>query len=125
MQTFGLNRMDLLQREGKYPLPPGASKTVMGVEFAGTVTSVGEGVSEYKTGDEVFGLSFGVSRVELELGAAKAGVEAVPAERRLVGLGLGVLSLSCRCLRAAACVPRLYTSPGSADMMPLSTGRVR
>lgn len=60
-QTFGLNRMDLLQREGKYPLPPQASKTIMGVEFAGVVSQVGEGASTYKEGDEVFGLAFGVS----------------------------------------------------------------
>lgn len=53
--------MDLMQREGKYPLPPQASKTIMGVEFAGTVTKVGEGAKQYKEGDEVFGLAFGVS----------------------------------------------------------------
>lgn len=54
--------MDLMQREGKYPLPPQASKTIMGVEFAGTVTKVGDGAKQYKEGDEVFGLAFGVSR---------------------------------------------------------------
>jgi NADPH:quinone reductase-like Zn-dependent oxidoreductase len=62
IQTFGLNRMDLMQREGKYPLPAGASKTVMGVEFAGTVTKAGEGVEKFKEGDEVFGLAYGVSQ---------------------------------------------------------------
>lgn len=60
-QAFGLNRMDLLQREGKYNLPPQASKTVLGVEFAGTITETGEGASKFKVGDEVFGLAFGVS----------------------------------------------------------------
>lgn len=55
--------MDLLQREGKYALPPQASKTILGVEFAGTVTELGEGCSKYKVGDEVFGLAFGVSYV--------------------------------------------------------------
>lgn len=60
-QAFGLNRMDLLQREGKYNLPPQASKTILGVEFAGIVTETGEGASKYKVGDEVFGLAFGVS----------------------------------------------------------------
>jgi len=53
--------MDLLQREGKYPLPPQASKTIMGVEFSGKVTELGEGATTYKVGDEVFGLAFGVS----------------------------------------------------------------
>jgi NADPH:quinone reductase-like Zn-dependent oxidoreductase len=53
--------MDLMQREGKYPLPAGASKTIMGVEFAGTVTKAGEGTEKFKEGDEVFGLAYGVS----------------------------------------------------------------
>ena len=52
--------MDLLQREGKYPLPPDASKTIMGVEFAGIVTRLGEGAHSFKEGDEVFGLAYGV-----------------------------------------------------------------
>ncbi|KAK7689829.1 hypothetical protein QCA50_006468 [Cerrena zonata] len=40
IKAFGLNRMDILQREGKYPLPPGAS-TILGVEFSGHVVDVG------------------------------------------------------------------------------------
>lgn len=32
----------------------------MGVEFAGTVSEIGEGASTFKKGDEVFGLAFGV-----------------------------------------------------------------
>ena len=58
---FGLNRMDILQREGKYPMPPGAP-TILGVEFSGHVVKAGEGVSEWHEGDEVFGLAMGVSR---------------------------------------------------------------
>lgn len=53
--------MDILQREGKYPLPPQASKTIMGVEFSGIVTKLGEGTGKFKEGDEVFGLAYGVS----------------------------------------------------------------
>ncbi|KAK1924033.1 hypothetical protein DB88DRAFT_488907 [Papiliotrema laurentii] len=64
IKTFGLNRMDLLQREGQYPLPPQASKTIMGVEFAGVVTKLGEGASKFKEGDEVFGLAFGGAYAE-------------------------------------------------------------
>lgn len=52
--------MDLLQRQGQYPLPPQASQTIMGVEFAGVITQLGEGASKFKEGDEVFGLAFGV-----------------------------------------------------------------
>src|SRR5690349_19255303 len=40
--AFGLNRMDLLQREGRYPLPPHVTKT-LGVEFSGVVEAVGDG----------------------------------------------------------------------------------
>jgi NADPH:quinone reductase-like Zn-dependent oxidoreductase len=53
--------MDIMQREGKYPLPPQASKTIMGVEFSGIVTKLGQGSSKFKEGDEVFGLAYGVS----------------------------------------------------------------
>jgi NADPH:quinone reductase-like Zn-dependent oxidoreductase len=52
--------MDLMQRTGNYPLPPAASKTILGVEFAGTVTKLGKGASKFKEGDEVFGLAYGV-----------------------------------------------------------------
>lgn len=52
--------MDLLQREGKYPVPPQAPKT-MGVEFSGTIAELGECKEgcEWKVGDEVFGLAYG------------------------------------------------------------------
>lgn len=52
--------MDLLQREGKYPVPPQAPKT-MGVEFSGTIVELGEGVPQpgLGVGDEVFGLAYG------------------------------------------------------------------
>lgn len=47
--------MDLLQRDGHYPLPPQAPKT-LGVEFSGTIESLGDRVKEdFKEGDEVFG----------------------------------------------------------------------
>lgn len=54
--AFGLNRMDILQREGQYPLPPGAS-TILGVEFSGTIADAGK--SSFKVGQEVFGLATG------------------------------------------------------------------
>lgn len=43
--------MDILQRQGKYPLPPGAPKEVLGVEFSGVVEDGND--TEYKAGDEV------------------------------------------------------------------------
>lgn len=50
--------LDLSQREGKYPVPPQAPKT-LGVEFSGYVSSLGPSVSDFKKGDEVFGLAYG------------------------------------------------------------------
>ncbi|KAI6130027.1 quinone oxidoreductase putative [Pisolithus croceorrhizus] len=49
--AFGLNRMDLLQREGKYPPPPGTS-TILGGEFSGRVEYLGPRVTKWSTGDE-------------------------------------------------------------------------
>ncbi|KAG1137914.1 hypothetical protein G6F37_010897 [Rhizopus arrhizus] len=55
VKCFALNRMDIMQREGKYPVPPGGSP-LLGVEVSGTVEAIGENVSQFKLGDEVFGL---------------------------------------------------------------------
>lgn len=53
--------MDVMQRNGQYPLPPGAPDT-LGVEFSGIVTELGEGGGKrWKVGDEVIGLAAGVS----------------------------------------------------------------
>jgi len=57
--AFGLNRMDLLQREEMRPPPPGASH-ILGVEFSGTVHELGPGVTKWSLGDEVYGLVGGV-----------------------------------------------------------------
>ncbi|KAI9725527.1 MAG: hypothetical protein M1828_003015 [Chrysothrix sp. TS-e1954] len=82
--AFGLNRADTLQREGRYPVPAGAS-TILGLEFAGTVEEVGpplgatsteteagsaagaekdqeeeeDETRTWRKGDEVFGLAYG------------------------------------------------------------------
>ncbi|KAI4671440.1 uncharacterized protein J4E88_009105 [Alternaria novae-zelandiae] len=66
IKAFGLNRMDLLQREGMYPVPPGASK-ILGVEFSGTIAELsaeGGGKEGFKVGDEVFGLAYGGAYAE-------------------------------------------------------------
>ncbi|KAI0073499.1 quinone oxidoreductase [Panus rudis PR-1116 ss-1] len=63
IKAFGLNRMDILQREGKYPLPPGVPD-IMGVEFSGLVAEVGARVKKWKAGDEVFGLVGGGAYAE-------------------------------------------------------------
>jgi NADPH2:quinone reductase len=55
----GLNRADTLQRRGFYPAPPGAPANVPGLEYAGKVARVGEGVLEHKPGDAVMGIVAG------------------------------------------------------------------
>jgi putative PIG3 family NAD(P)H quinone oxidoreductase len=56
--TTAVNRADLLQRGGFYPPPPGASG-VLGLECAGTVRSIGAGVTGWSVGDEVCALLAG------------------------------------------------------------------
>lgn len=51
----GVNRADLLQRQGKYPSPPGCPEW-MGLEISGVVTACGSGVSDWKPGDPVCAL---------------------------------------------------------------------
>lgn len=50
-----INRPDLVQREGKYPPPPGDSE-ILGLEVAGTIAELGPGVSGWKVGDRVITL---------------------------------------------------------------------
>jgi putative PIG3 family NAD(P)H quinone oxidoreductase len=54
----GVNRADLLQRRGLYPPPAGASE-VLGLECAGTVSELGEGVEGFSLGDRVMALLAG------------------------------------------------------------------
>lgn len=54
----GVNRPDIVQREGRYPPPPGASP-IPGLEIAGEVVAVGEGVDEPITGQHVCALVSG------------------------------------------------------------------
>jgi putative PIG3 family NAD(P)H quinone oxidoreductase len=53
-----VNRADLLQRQGFYPPPPGASD-VLGLECSGTVAAVGPDVERWQVGDEVCALLAG------------------------------------------------------------------
>src|SRR3954465_10549765 len=51
----GVNRPDVMQRQGKYPPPPGASD-IPGLEVSGLVAAVGQSVSRWKPGDAVVAL---------------------------------------------------------------------
>lgn len=54
----GVNRPDVLQRKGRYPMPPGAP-TILGLEIAGSVVAVGEGVDATMIGQPVCALVWG------------------------------------------------------------------
>ncbi|WP_224983278.1 NAD(P)H-quinone oxidoreductase [Geomonas agri] len=55
VHATSINRPDLVQREGKYPPPPGDSE-ILGLEVAGVVEALGAGVSGWKVGDRVVSL---------------------------------------------------------------------
>lgn len=57
-KATAINRADLMQRAGGYQPPPGASD-ILGLECAGVVAAIGEGVSRYKKGDLVCALLAG------------------------------------------------------------------
>ncbi len=54
----GVNRPDVLQRLGLYPMPPGAP-TVMGLEVAGEIVAVGDDTPRWQVGDRVCALVAG------------------------------------------------------------------
>jgi putative PIG3 family NAD(P)H quinone oxidoreductase len=58
IEATAVNRADLLQRQGHYPPPPGASE-VLGLECSGIISEVGEGVTGWSVGDEVCALLSG------------------------------------------------------------------
>lgn len=55
VRAAGVNRPDIVQREGRYPPPPGASD-ILGLEVAGEVDALGDGVSRWAAGDRVCAL---------------------------------------------------------------------
>jgi putative PIG3 family NAD(P)H quinone oxidoreductase len=59
VHASAMNRADVLQRQGRYPPPQGAPPDIGGMEFAGTVESIGGGAQRWRAGDRVFGLVSG------------------------------------------------------------------
>ena len=55
VRAAGVNRPDVLQRQGAYPPPPGAPDTP-GLEIAGEVVALGAGVQRFEAGDKVCAL---------------------------------------------------------------------
>src|SRR5688500_8934417 len=64
VRATALNRADVLQREGRYPAPPGAPPDIPGLEFAGEVAANGSGATRWPVGARVFGIVGGGSYAE-------------------------------------------------------------
>jgi putative PIG3 family NAD(P)H quinone oxidoreductase len=64
VRMSAVNRADLLQRQGLYPAPPGAPTDIPGLEYAGEVAAVSPGVTRWKEGDRVFGITGGGAYAE-------------------------------------------------------------
>ena len=75
----GVNRADLMQRQGKYPPPAGASE-ILGMEIAGVVAKIGEGVTRWKLGDRVCAVVEGGGYAEY---ATVAAAQCLPVPSRL------------------------------------------
>jgi NADPH:quinone reductase len=67
VQAAALNRADLLQRKGFYPAPKGFPERILGLEFAGEVAETGGAVTNFQTGDRVFGITAGGAQAEFLL----------------------------------------------------------
>ena len=81
----GVNRPDVAQRSGSYPPPPGASD-LPGLEVAGTVAAVGDGVKKHKLGDPVMSLVAGGGYAQYAI-APDAQAMAIPAALSIIEAG--------------------------------------
>jgi len=65
VEAAGVNAADLLQVRGLYPAPPGSPPDIPGLEFAGEVIELGEGVTRFSVGDRVMAIVGGGGQAEL------------------------------------------------------------
>jgi putative PIG3 family NAD(P)H quinone oxidoreductase len=73
IKAAGLNRADILQRQGRYPPPPGASP-IIGLEMAGVIEDIGNNVQGWKKGDRVCALLPGGGYAEHAVIPARMGI---------------------------------------------------
>ncbi len=59
VKAAGVNRLDVAQRKGNYPVPEGIVADILGLEVAGTIEKIGSDVTEWQVGDDVFALISG------------------------------------------------------------------
>lgn len=67
VRAAGINAADLMQRHGFYPAPPGVPADIPGLELAGEVKAVGEGVIRFRAGDRVMAVVGGGAQAELAI----------------------------------------------------------
>jgi len=65
VRAAGVNRGDLMQRDGFYPAPPGAPADIPGLELAGEVVGVGQAVTRFSPGDRVMAVVGGGGQAAL------------------------------------------------------------
>lgn len=80
VRASALNRADLMQREGHYPVPPGVPADMAGMEYAGEVDAVGPSATLWKIGDRVMGIIGGAGHAEYLCVHER---EAIPAPKAL------------------------------------------
>lgn len=65
VRAAGINSADRLQVMGFYPAPPGSPADIPGLELAGTVEAIGDGVTQWAEGDRVMAVVGGGAMAEL------------------------------------------------------------
>ncbi|UCC50075.1 MAG: NAD(P)H-quinone oxidoreductase [Gemmatimonadota bacterium] len=106
VRAAGVNRADLLQRRGLYPPPPGWPAEIPGLEYAGEVESVGDGVALWQAGDCVMGLVGGGGYAEFVV---------VP-EREAIAVPAGLS------FEEAAAIPEVFITAHDALFTQLGLG---
>lgn len=64
VRASALNRADVIQRAGNYPVPPGVAADISGMEYAGEVDALGPLATLWKVGDRVMGIVGGAGHAE-------------------------------------------------------------
>jgi putative PIG3 family NAD(P)H quinone oxidoreductase len=64
VRAAGLNRADILQRQGHYPAPPGYPQDIPGLEFAGEISAIGSEARMWQLGQRVYGIIGGGGQAE-------------------------------------------------------------